>query len=60
MEVCKGLIEESPDTLPPAALPGPTASDSDPMTPSLVLLGYPDYPLYKRLSDSTAYLMVTG
>ena len=32
----------------------------DPSTGLVVLMGYPDYPLYKRLADSLAYWMVTG
>ena len=31
-----------------------------PSTGLVVLMGYPDYPLYERLADSLAYWMVTG
>ena len=31
-----------------------------PSTGLVVLMGYPDYPLYERLADSLAYWMITG
>lgn len=59
VEICKGLVEEPPVTRP--SLPPPTSeSDSFTSTTCPVLVGYPDYPLYKRLADSTANWMVTG
>ena len=58
-EVCRNLllvapppvIEDSPpDDLPPPDLSGGLA----------IVSGYPEYPLYHRLSDALAYWMITG
>lgn len=57
-ELCKGLIEE-PTAVSLSSVPPNSISENDPVT-SGTLVGYPDYPLYKRLSDSIANWMVTG
>ena len=57
-EVCKTLLLEVPtsiknevdDEIEPASYKGGLA----------ILCGYPDYPLYHRLSDALAYWMITG
>ena len=54
-------MEEPPqDCLVMADMQTPPTEDSGQIRGYQVLLGYPDYPLYKRLSDSTASWMVTG
>lgn len=58
-EVCRTLLLEAPssvdydvtpDEIQPARFEGGLA----------ILGGYPDYPLYHRLSDALAYWMITG
>ena len=58
-EVCKTLLLEAPpsveyevipDEIEPASFEGGLA----------ILSGYPEYPLYHRLSDAIAYWMVSG
>ena len=58
-EVCKGLLLEPPpsiiydvplDEIQPPNFDGGLA----------ILSGYPEYPLYHRLSDALAYWMITG
>lgn len=58
-DVCRTLLLEAPpsvdydiphDEIEPASFEGGLA----------ILSGYPDYPLYHRLSDAMAYWMIAG
>ena len=58
-EVCKRLLLEAPppitDDVPQDEIPPPHFDGG-----LAILCGYPEYPLYHRLSDALAYWMVTG
>ena len=58
-DVCKTLLQEAPpsadydiepDEIEPASFEGGLA----------ILSGYPDFPLYHRLSDAVAYWIIAG
>ena len=64
-KVCETLLQDVPSTGVKTVQEegGGEQEDKagcDPSTGLVVLMGYPDYPLYKRLADSLAYWMVTG
>jgi hypothetical protein len=59
-EVCRGLLADPVATPQSPLLPCSGTKTEAETTTNHVLLGYPDYPLYKRLSDATANWMVTG
>ena len=60
-ELCRGLLAESVATpLSSNSLLLSSNTETETTGTNHVLLGYPDYPLYKRLSDTTANWMVTG
>ena len=51
LEAPPSIIDEAPpDEIPPPQFDGGLA----------ILSGYPEYPLYHRLSDTLSYWMITG
>ena len=68
--VCETLLQDVPSTgVKPVQEKGEGKKEGgeredkavrDPSTGLVVLMGYPDYPLYERLAESLAYWMITG
>lgn len=60
VEVCKSLLSGAPS---PVASNGASPDEVSPPTFEgglAILSGYPEYPLYHRVSDSLTYWMATG